>query len=104
MNKIQQLLIFLKDQPDDPFLNHALALEYIKIQEFQKAQQLFEKILTIHPTYIGSYYHLSKLLEDTNQRDLAEAYFKKGLEVAKQINDTHSFNELQSAYNTFMME
>ena len=37
MEKIEKLRNFLKDSPDDPFLKHALALEYIKAGERRKS-------------------------------------------------------------------
>ena len=41
MNRIEKILEFLSQQPQDNFLRHALALEYIKIGEDQKARDLF---------------------------------------------------------------
>lgn len=102
MNRIQQLHHFLQESPTDSFLNHALALEYIKLNELEKAQIIFENILTNNPHYVGSYYHLAKLLEQTNQPKLAEFYYKKGMEIALLENDKHSYNELKSAYEEFI--
>jgi len=45
MNKIDQLKEFLKATPKDSFLQHALALEYIKAGDEEAAKQLFENIL-----------------------------------------------------------
>ncbi len=63
MNRIEKLQEFLASNPKDNFLRHALALEYIKIGNDDEAKILFENILTEDETYIGSYYHLAKLLE-----------------------------------------
>ena len=62
MDRITQLKQFLQASPGDNFLKHALALEYIKIGEEGTAKSVFEEILTHDPAYIGSYYHLAKLL------------------------------------------
>ena len=97
MERINKLLDFLKINPKDNFLRHALALEYIKIGETIKARILFIEILTESPNYVGSYYHLAKLLESTNEIDLAVSYYEKGMEEAKKAKDNHSFNELQAA-------
>ena len=102
MNRIQQIQGFLQESPNDSFLNHALALEFIKINDLEKAQIIFEKILTDNPNYLGSYYHLAKLLEQTNQPKLAELYYKKGMDLALLQNDKHSYNELKSAYEEFI--
>ena len=61
--RIEKLKEFLKASPDDNFVQHALALEYIKLGDDNAARSLFENILIKTPDYIGSYYHLAKLLE-----------------------------------------
>ena len=65
MNRIEKLHELLGQMPDDNFLRHALALEYIKLGNDKEARFLFESILNDSPDYIGSYYHLAKLLERT---------------------------------------
>jgi len=98
MDRIQKLLDFLKLSPDDNFLKHALALEYIKLDDTVKAKELFEDILTNNPDYIGSYYHLAKLLEQTGEKENAISWYEKGMAAAKKAGDNHAYNELQSAY------
>ncbi len=98
MDRIQKLQDFLIDCPKDNFLRHALALEYIKIGDDLSAEKLFVEILNETPDYIGSYYHISKLLERIGKTDDAIQYYEKGMEVAKKLKDNHSFNELQAAY------
>ena len=98
MERIDKLKAFLQATPKDNFLRHALALEYIKIEENLQARVLFEDILTESPDYIGSYYHLAKLLEKLEQTDLAIKWYEQGMEVAKKAKDNHAYNELQAAY------
>ena len=98
MNRIEKILEFLQKTPNDNFLRHALALEYIKQEDDVKAQSLFEAILTDSPNYIGSYYHLGKLLERNGQTATAIQWYEKGMKVAKEANDQHAYNELQAAY------
>lgn len=89
---------FLVSNPKDNFLRHALALEYIKKGEDVLARELFEGILTDSPDYVGSYYHLAKLLEKMEQKDLAIEWYEKGMAKAKKAGDNHAYNELQAAY------
>lgn len=98
MERIQKLLDFLKVSPNDNFLKHALALEYIKVDGLEKARALFENILTADPSYVGSYYHLAKLLQNTGEPELAISWYEKGMAAAKQAGDNHTYSELQSAY------
>ena len=59
---------------------------------------MFEAILTEDPNYIGSYYHLAKLLEKLEQTQLAIDWYEKGMAAAKLAKDQHAYNELQAAY------
>ena len=97
-DRISKLREFLKDNPQDNFLRHALAMEYIKQEQDQEARALFETILTQSPDYIGSYYHLAKLLEKMQEKQLAIEWYEKGMQAAKQAGDQHAYNELQAAY------
>ena len=63
--------------PRDSFVQHAMALEYIKLGDDQQAMVLFEEILNREPGYIGSYYHLGKLLERNNKTEEAVKIYAK---------------------------
>ena len=97
MNRIEKLLEFMKSSDKDSFLQHALALEYIKIGDDQKARDLFNEILLREPTYIGSYYHLGKLLERVGDTDRAIRVYDRGMEEAKRASDNHAYSELMMA-------
>ncbi len=98
MDRIQRIKDFLQTNPNDNFLLHALALEYIKIDNDAEAKPLFEKILTQSPNYVGSYYHLAKLLERNGATQEAIEWYEKGMNAAKDAKDQHAYNELQAAY------
>jgi Tfp pilus assembly protein PilF len=98
MNRIEKIMEFLSQQPQDNFLRHALALEYIKIGEDIKARDLFIEILTQSPDYVGSYYHLAKILEKLEQRQEAIDWYEKGMAACKLAKDDHAYRELQGAY------
>ena len=98
MERIEKLKEYLAASPDDSFLQHALALEYIKEGRDVEAKELFENILHRDENYIGSYYHLGKLLEKMNQPDLAIQWYEKGVNKARSLGEKHAYNELMSAY------
>ncbi|MGN6533498.1 MAG: tetratricopeptide repeat protein [Ginsengibacter sp.] len=98
MDRISKLKEYLKTEAKDSFLQHALALEYIKLGDDEEAKKLFNEILKREPTYVGSYYHLGKLLERTGDPEKAMLVYKQGMEIAQVANDSHSYNELQAAY------
>lgn len=98
MDRIAKLKEFLIANPVDSFVQHALALEYIKLGDDEGARRLFEEILNREPGYIGSYYHLGKLLERNEKTEEAVKVYEKGMEEAKKAGDNHAFGELRGAY------
>jgi Tfp pilus assembly protein PilF len=98
MDRIDKLKEYMKTAQKDSFLQHALALEYIKVGNDTDAKKLFNEILKREPTYIGSYYHLGKLLERTGDMDKAFRVYERGMEVATIAGDYHSYRELQAAH------
>lgn len=98
MSRIEKLLEYMKTSDKDSFLQHALALEYIKIGNDAEARKLFNEILLREPSYIGSYYHLGKLLERIGDTPKAIRIYERGMLESKKAGDNHTYNELQGAY------
>ena len=98
MERVDKLKAFLQQSPDDWFLNHALALEYIKLDNDIEARVLFQKNLDHDTGYIATYYHFAKLLERAGEDKNAVSIYEQGMKVAKAAGDMHSYSELQSAY------
>src|SRR5215210_4434755 len=98
MERIEKLKAFLAQNPADSFVQHALALEYLKLNRDEDAKAEFETLLARDENYVGSYYHLAKLLEKMDKKNEAVTCYEKGLQVAKGLNDRHAYNELQAAY------
>ena len=97
MNRIGKIQEFLKVTPNDNFMRHALALEYIKAGDDARARDEFEAILTASPDYIGSYYHLAKLL-NAMMKPILQFNGIKGMNAALDRGDNHAYNELRAAY------
>jgi Tfp pilus assembly protein PilF len=98
MDRIERLKEFLRTNPNDSFVQHALALEYIKAGDDVAARRLFENVLQRDENYIGSYYHLAKLMERIGDRQGAIEVYEKGLQKAKEAGEQQAYNELLSAY------
>ncbi len=104
LERINSLLLLLKQSGDDSFLKHALALEYIKKGNDAQARKLLESILEKDPAYVGSYYQLAKLLERTGDTESALKWYKKGMEASRDSGDRRTFNELRAAYEDLKFE
>lgn len=101
-NRLQKLLEFIKQEPDDPFLKYALATEYLKLNDKETALRYFEDLIYSRPDYIGTYYHLGKLYEALGRKTDAARTYKDGMQAAKNTGDNHAFAELQSVYNSLI--
>lgn len=98
MDRIEKLINFLKDNPGDSFLKHALALEHVKNGNDADAEKMFREVLQNEPNYVGSYYHLGKLFERKEAWQQAIEIYAKGMDIAKAIKDNHAYNELKGAW------
>jgi tetratricopeptide (TPR) repeat protein len=97
--RLEKLLEFLKNEPNDEFLKYALATEYLRLNETDKALMYYEDLVNNHPGYVGTYYHLGKLYETLNRKEDAVKTYETGMKVAREKRDNHAFSELQSVYN-----
>ena len=102
MERIEKLKQYLESSPGDAFVQHALALEYVKMGEEELAEKLFTSILTQDPGYTGSYYHLAKLMERTGRREEALEIYRQGMEACKKSGDSHALRELHNAYEDLL--
>lgn len=98
MDRIAKIREFLRDKPGDGFLLHALALEYVKLNDDITAQQVWTDLLTDQPGYVGSYYHLGKLFERNGSADKAIEIYEQGMIESKKAGDQHAYNELRAAH------
>lgn len=97
MSRLNALLAFYEEDPDDPFTRFALAQEYAKHDDQGTALEFYEALVKDHPDYVGTYYHLGKLYEDLDRLDDARATYRTGMDVAKRQSDFHARGELNNA-------
>lgn len=98
--RLQKLLNFIENEPNDPFLKYALATEYLGLNDTESALKYFEDLVTNHSGYVGTYYHLGKLYEALDRKEDAVKTYQTGMKVARSANDNHAYAELQSVYNS----
>lgn len=98
ITRLDKLLEFLKNEPNDEFLKYALATEYLRLNEIDKSLAYYEDLVNNHPKYVGTYYHLGKLYEALNRKNDAISTYEKGILIAKEARDNHAMSELQAVY------
>lgn len=93
--RIDSLLQLLNDDPLDPFLKYALALEYAAdIQYVDKAIELLHQIRVSHPDYLPLYYQLGTLLKNKGESVDALKIVEQGMQLALDQQKPHVFREL----------
>lgn len=98
--RLAKLLDFLKQEPNDSFILYALATEYNAMGNADNAFLYYQKLVSEHPDYVGTYYHLGKLFEKYDDKEMAIEIYQKGMDIARKKRDMHALSELQGAYNT----
>ena len=96
-NRLEQLLAFYEEDPDDAFTRFAIAQEYMKAGAPQRAISFYEQLIEDQPTYTGTYYHLGKLYEETGRSEEAIAIYQQGIRVAREQRNLKDLSELQDA-------
>ena len=102
-SRLNQLLEFYKEEPNDPFNIYALATEY-KSSDTKKALEYFELLIENHPDYVATYYHLAHLYLELEKEDKAKVTFEKGIEKATLNHENLMLRELKSAYDEFILD
>ncbi len=98
IDKLTQLLALKEESPKDPFIDYAIAMEHQKAGDLDKALTGFQDLTQKHPNYVGTYYHLGKLLERLDKEEEALSIYEQGIEIAKKIGNKHAQSELETAH------
>ena len=95
--RLEKLLSFLADSPEDAFLLFAVAKEHEGLGQNAQALDRYLELLRVDPSYVGLYYHLAKLYEQKEAHQEAWDTYTQGMEVAKKAGDQHALSELAGA-------
>jgi tetratricopeptide (TPR) repeat protein len=97
MTRLEQLMKYLGDSPNDSFLLFAIAKEYEGRGEIEEAFSYYNRLVNDHPKDVGTYYHLGKLYEKIENEVAAIAIYTQGMEIAQQLGERHAYGELATA-------
>ncbi len=102
--RLKQLFTFLEENPNDAFVNYAIATEYVKKGDDDEALKYYLMLLEKHPNYVATYYHLGHLYERRESYPQALSIYESGMKKAEEANDQHSLNELKGAHQLLSLD
>jgi tetratricopeptide (TPR) repeat protein len=100
--RLQELQQMLAQEPNDLFLQYAIAIEYYSSSEFDKALDCLKKIRVFDPNYLAAYYQSGKCCEELKKFEDAKEFYSQGIEIALKQGKTKTLNELREAL--FLLE
>ncbi|MEM9693412.1 MAG: tetratricopeptide repeat protein [Myxococcota bacterium] len=81
----------------DAFAHYGLALEYKKLDRWEDALRIFEKLRAIDPAYVPQYLMCGQMLADLDRDDDARSWFEAGIKMAESAGNQHALSELRDA-------
>lgn len=84
----------LAAEPDDPFLNYALALETAKEDRVAALQRLAE-MNDRFPDHVPAFFRRGQLLAESGDPEAARKVLVAGIQAARGVGDDHAAAEMQ---------
>lgn len=97
MSRVDTLLKFIAQSPQDPFPRYALALEHKNAGRLQDARAAFEALMTVCPDYTAAYLHAGNTLSALGEKAAAADVYRRGIDVCTRRGDAHARGEIEGA-------
>jgi predicted Zn-dependent protease len=90
----EQLQAMLHAEPDDVFLNYALAKALVEEGRADDALAQFRRTLRLDPDHVASYFQMAQVLAAEGNPDEARTVVSQGIDVARKVGDAHAEMEM----------
>ncbi len=90
----EQVERLLANEPDDVFLNFALAMELAKDEDKGPALARFSRVMELDAGYTAAYYQKGRLLLSLSRADEARQVLSAGVQAAQRVGDPHAASEM----------
>lgn len=94
MSRREQIEKMLAADPDDLFLNFALAMEYAKERSVDEAVSQFDRVIELDPKHVPAYLQKARTLVDAGRADAARDTLIRGVAAANDAGDKHAATEM----------
>jgi predicted Zn-dependent protease len=92
----EKLQEFAAQNPNDSFSHYALALEFLKEEDFVAADKHFRHIIQTTPDYVPVYLMYAQMLAKQHRTVEAKSVLTTGIDVASQAQNAHARSEMES--------
>lgn len=90
----KQLEELIKSDPDDVFLQYALAKACLSEGDTASGIRQFQDVVGRYPDYVPAYFQQGQALADCGRIDEARTIISRGIEVARKTGDRHAEREM----------
>jgi tetratricopeptide (TPR) repeat protein len=94
-SRLDELLDKYDENPLDPDIIYSIVKEYLKTNMDEKDEEFLKDLLKKDPKYVQAYITYGNLKENNNEIEDAEYYYRTGLRIAKELNDTKAIRALE---------
>lgn len=102
--RLEHIRGMLKDDPNDPFLWYAGAMELRNAGEHKEALEWYAHIHQHHPDYLPNYYQFGTLLEELGERKQALEIYAAGIALASGRGEGKTRTELAERHGQLAEE
>lgn len=88
---------------DNLIIGDNLGASYIANSEFEKADEIYQKIFAQEPQFIEPYYNYGMLMEKRGRYDLAKNYYEKALKYPEKYLSTVKHIDIEAAIENVEM-
>jgi tetratricopeptide (TPR) repeat protein len=94
MSRLDQLNEMLVSEPDDKFLNYALAMELDKAGRHDESLARFNKVIGGPHPYVPAFFMAAQMLNRLGRFDEARDFLKRGIPEANRQGNAHAAGEM----------
>ncbi|HOJ07683.1 MAG: hypothetical protein HND40_02160 [Ignavibacteriota bacterium] len=94
-SRLDELLDKYDENPMDSDIIYSIVKEYLKLNMDDEAEEFLRDLLKKDPKYVQAYITYGNLKENNNEIEDAEYYYRTGLKIAKELNDTKAVRALE---------
>ncbi len=96
-SRLEQLELLARKDPGDPFVQYAIALEYVSSNRLEEAAGILERLMEASPDYSAGYHQAGRVYEKLDRDEEARRCYEQGIVVAERQGDAKDLEEMREA-------